>query len=116
MSHQRVTSLAGSTNDLQAALSNWQAFMHHDRMNELIRYRGYRYPPEVISYAVWLCYRFTLSFRDIEDLLAERGVMVSYESIRLWCHKFGPAYARRLRKGAGSEVSPQIQLCYQPVK
>ena len=62
-------------------------------MNELIRYRGYRYPPEVISYAVWLCYRFTLSFRDIEDLLAERGVMVSYESIRLWCHKFGPAYA-----------------------
>ena len=63
------------------ALPNWQAFMHHDCMNELISYRGYRYPPEVINYPVWLYYRFTLSFRDIEDLLAERGVMVSYESI-----------------------------------
>ncbi len=70
-------------------------------MAKLISYRGYRYPPEVISYAVWLYYRFTLSFRDIEDLLAERGVMVSYESIRLWCQKVGPAYARRLRKRAG---------------
>ena len=70
-------------------------------MTTLISYRGYRYPPEVISYAVWLYYRFTLSFRDIEDLLAERGVMVSYESIRLWCQKFGPVYARRLRKRAG---------------
>jgi len=56
-------------------------------MTKLISYRGYRYPPEVISYAVWLYYRFTLSFRDIEDLLAERGVMVSYESIRLWCQE-----------------------------
>ncbi|MGH8534715.1 MAG: hypothetical protein ACREV1_18865 [Gammaproteobacteria bacterium] len=53
-------------------------------MTKLISYRGYRYPPEVISYAVWLYYRFTLSFRDIEDLLAARGVMVSYKSIRLW--------------------------------
>ena len=57
--------------------------MQHDRMTKLISYRGYRYPPEVISYAVWLYYRFTLSFRDIEDLLAGRGVMVSYESIRI---------------------------------
>jgi len=70
-------------------------------MTKLISYRGYRYPPEVISYAVWLYYRFTLSFRDIEDLLAERGVMVSYESIRLWCQEVGPVYARRLRKRAG---------------
>jgi putative transposase len=46
-------------------------------MAKLISYRGYRYPPEIISYAVWLYYRFTLSFRDIEDLLAERGIMVS---------------------------------------
>ena len=46
------------------------------------RYHGYRFPPEVISYAVWLYYRFSLSFRDIEDLLAQRGIVVSYESVR----------------------------------
>ena len=46
------------------------------------RYRGHRFPPEVISYAVWLYHRFTLSFRDVEDLLAQRGVIVSYESVR----------------------------------
>ena len=61
-------------------------------------YRGFRYPPEIIGYAVWLYHRFTLSYRDIEDLLAERGIIVSYEAIRLWCIRFGPAYARRLRK------------------
>ena len=57
-------------------------------------YRGHRFPPEIISHAVWLYYRFTLSFRDVEVLLAERGVTVSYEAIRLWCRKFGPAYAQ----------------------
>ena len=60
-------------------------------------YKRHRFPPEVIQYAVWLYYRFNLSHRDIEDLLAERGVAVSYESIRLWCKKFGPKFARRLR-------------------
>ncbi len=57
-----------------------------------------RRPPAIISYAVWLYHRFTLSHRDIEDLLAERGITVSYESIRLWCNKFGPRYARRLKR------------------
>ncbi len=52
-------------------------------------YRGYRFPPEIISHAVWLYYRFCLSFRDVEDLLAERGVIVSYETIRQWSRKFG---------------------------
>ena len=61
-------------------------------------YRGFRYPPEIIGYAVWLYHRFTLSFRDIEDLLAQRGVIVSYEAIRLWCIRFGPSYAHRLRR------------------
>ena len=61
-------------------------------------YRGYRFPPEIISHAVWLYHRFTLSLRDIEDLLAERGVIVSYESIRRWCMTFGLDYARVLRK------------------
>ena len=62
------------------------------------RYKRHRFPPEIIQYAVWLYHRFSLSYRDIEDLLAERGVVVSYESIRLWCNKFGPQYARRLRR------------------
>jgi putative transposase len=61
-------------------------------------YKGHRFPAEIIQYAVWLYYRFNLSQRDIEDFLAERGVVVSYESIRLWCNKFGPAYSRRLKR------------------
>jgi len=61
-------------------------------------YRGYRFPPAIISHAVWLYHRFTLSFRDVEDLLAERGILVSYEGIRYWCLKFSPAYARNLRR------------------
>ena len=61
-------------------------------------YKRYRFPPEIIQYAVWLYNRFNLSHRDIEDLLAERGITVSYESIRLWCNKFGPKYAGRLKK------------------
>ncbi len=61
-------------------------------------YRGYRFPAEIISYAVWLYYRFALSHRDVEELLAERGVQVSYEAIRLWCQRFGPIFARTLRR------------------
>ncbi len=64
-------------------------------------YRGYRFPPEIIIHAVWLYYRFCLSFRDVEDLLAERGVIVSYETIRQWCMKFGGEYARRLKRKQG---------------
>jgi putative transposase len=61
-------------------------------------HRGYRFPAELISHAVWLYYRFHLSHRDVEDLLAERGVRVSYEAIRLWCRRFGPAVAAGLRR------------------
>ena len=61
-------------------------------------YKRHRFPPDIISYAVWLYYRFNLSHRDIEDLLAERGITVSYEAIRLWCIKFGGKYARRLKR------------------
>jgi putative transposase len=56
-------------------------------------YCGYRFPPEIISHAVWLYHRFGLSFRDIEDLLAERGFTVTYETIRQWCLTFGLEYA-----------------------
>ena len=62
-------------------------------------YKRHRFPPDIISYAVWLYYRFNLSHRDIEDLLAERGIIVTRESIRLWCIKFGAIYSRRLKRG-----------------
>jgi putative transposase len=61
-------------------------------------YKRHRFPPDIISYAVWLYYRFNLSHRDIEDLLAERGITVSREAIRLWCIKFGAIYTRRLKR------------------
>jgi putative transposase len=61
-------------------------------------YKRHRFPPDIISYAVWLYYRFNLSHRDIEDLLAERGIIVTRESIRLWCIKFGALDARRLKR------------------
>ena len=64
-------------------------------------YRNHRFPPEIIAHTVWLYHRFSLSFRDVEELLAERGVIVSYEAARLWCLKFGLAFARRLRHRRG---------------
>jgi putative transposase len=64
-------------------------------------YHGYRFPPELISYAVWLYHRFSLSFRDFEELLAEHGVTVSYEAIRLSLRRFGQAFAKRLRGRRG---------------
>ncbi len=70
-------------------------------MSQPPRYHGYRFPPEIISHAVWLYHRFCLSFRDAEDLLAQRGIAVTYETIRQWCRTFGPAYARTLRRRQG---------------
>ena len=69
--------------------------------SQLASYHGYRFPPDIISHAVWLYHRFCLSFRDTEDLLAQRGVTVTYETIRQWCQRFGPVYARRLRRRRG---------------
>jgi putative transposase len=63
-----------------------------------ISYRCHRFPPIVIQHAVWLYLRFTLSYRDVEELLAERGLDVSYETVRSWGLKFGPIIARRLRR------------------
>jgi putative transposase len=63
-----------------------------------ISYAGYRFAPEVIHQAIWLYLRFTLSFRDVEDLLAERGIAVSYETVRRWVNHFGPVIAAHLRK------------------
>ncbi len=64
----------------------------------LISYRGHRFPPAIIQHAVWLYLRFTLSYRDVEELLAERGLDISYESVRSWVLKFGPMIARNLRR------------------
>ena len=63
-----------------------------------ISYATYRFPPEIIQHAVWLYFRFPLSYRDVEDLLSERGIDVSYETVRRWALKFGHAYAYKLRK------------------
>jgi hypothetical protein len=62
------------------------------------RYKGYRYPIEVIGHAAWLYHRFALSLRDVEQLMVARSVVVTYESIRSWCAKFGPDYAARSRR------------------
>ena len=67
-------------------------------------YHGYRFPPEVISHAVYLYHRFCLSYRDIEELLAKRGIIVTYETVRQWCKKFGPEYARNLRRRQGRHL------------
>jgi transposase-like protein len=63
-----------------------------------IGYADYRFPPEIIQQAIWLCLRFALSLRDVEELLAERGVTVSYETVRRWVNHFGPMIAANLRK------------------
>src|SRR4051794_20863406 len=63
-----------------------------------LSYRRHRFPPVVIQHAVWLYLCFTLSYRDVEDLLAERGLDISYETVRSWVLKFGPVIARRLRR------------------
>jgi putative transposase len=61
-------------------------------------YTGYRFPPEMISHAVWLYFRFSLSFHDVEELLSPRRIVVTYETVRQWCLKFGQPYANALRR------------------
>ncbi len=63
-----------------------------------ISYSRHRFPSEVIRHAIWLYLRFTLSYRDVEELLAERGLDVTYEAVRRWVLKFGPLFARNLRR------------------
>src|SRR6267378_1826909 len=63
-----------------------------------LSYRRHRFPPPIIQHAIWLYLRFTLSYRDVEELLAERGLEISYETVRRWVLKFGPGIARKLRR------------------
>jgi putative transposase len=71
-------------------------------MSKLVSYKRHRFPPEIIAHAVWLYFRFPLSLRLVEEMLLERGVVISYETIRRSALKFGPAYTRRLRRKAPS--------------
>ena len=64
-------------------------------------YSGYRFPAVIISHCTWLYFRFALSYRDVEEMMAERGVTVSYESVREWCLKFGGTYTKRIRSRRG---------------
>ena len=67
-------------------------------MPKSISYKRHRFPPQIIAHAVWLYFRFPLSLRLVEEMLLERGILISYETIRRWAKKFGPDYARRLRR------------------
>ncbi len=60
--------------------------------------KGHRYPVEVIAHCVWLCFRLPLSFREVEELMLERGVLLSHETVRRWCAKFGQIHANGLRR------------------
>jgi hypothetical protein len=90
----------GGTVNLLSGLSRACLVCHTRRMNtpSITRYKHHRFPAEIISHAVWLYFRFCLSYRDVEELLFVRGVIVSYEAIRKWCHKFGHQYANQLRR------------------
>jgi putative transposase len=82
---------------LFATLAVWQSG-GMDTPPATTTYKNHRCPVEIISHAVWLYFRFCLSFRDVEELLLERGVIVTYEAIRKWCRKFGQPYANQLRR------------------
>src|SRR6266849_6964870 len=69
-------------------------------------YRRHRFPAEIISHCVWLYFRFALSFRDVEEMLARRGVSLSYETVREWCLKFGQTYAHGLRRRSTHSHQP----------
>jgi hypothetical protein len=80
-------------------------------------YTGYRFPPEIISHAVWLYFRFSLSFRDVEELLAQRGIVVTYETVRQWGLKFGQNYANELRHrrhSTGDKWHQHARLSHDP--
>jgi putative transposase len=95
----KTTASAGLVN-LLSGLSNSRLVCHTCRMNtpSTNRYKNHRFPVEIISHAVWLYFRFCLSYRDVEELLFARGVIVTYEAIRKWCVKFGQVYANQLRR------------------
>jgi putative transposase len=80
-------------------------------MNKPISYKRHRFPPEIIAHAAWLYFRFPLSLRPVQEMLLERGIVLSYETVRRWALKFGPAYARQI---PGKSVSAQRSIPREP--
>ncbi len=74
-------------------------------------YKRYRYPAEIIAHTIWLYFRFNLSFRDVEELMAARGVLLSYETVRRWTLKFGQQYANELRRRYSYQLWWIIEIC-----
>src|SRR4029434_7622224 len=81
-------------------------------------YKRHRFPAEIISHCVWLYFRFCLSYRDVEELMAERGVLLTYEAVRYWCRKFGQVYANQLRRRRPRPGDKwHLEMCQtQPIK
>jgi hypothetical protein len=82
------------------------------------RYKNHRFPAEIISHGVWLYFRFCLSYRDVEELLFARGIIVTYEAIRKWCWEFGQQYANELRRRCPKPGDTwHLEVCQtQPIK
>ena len=81
-----------------------------------ISFKRHRFPPDVIQHAVWLYFRFTLSIRDVEELLAQRGVEVNREAVRCWVNKFRPLMAANLRKRRGPPTACQLLLGHRKLE
>ncbi|GHO57518.1 hypothetical protein KSB_59930 [Ktedonobacter robiniae] len=88
-------------------------------------YKGFRFPPEIIGHCVWLYFRFSLSFRDLEEIMAERGISMTYETIRQWCLKFGQQSANILKYRSGKlgnkwhldwECGPMVFRCKHMIR
>ena len=101
MPHLHITSGKDKSGIVKLTSISLAGMAERDRMGheKSPLYHRHRFPPEVISHCVWLYYRFSLSYRDIELMMAERGLSLTYETIRYWCLKFGMTYARKLKAG-----------------
>jgi len=97
MKHAVAIAEGDRAGEVRLALSHERQTGYRGRMQP-VSYAHHHFPPEAIRHAVWLYLRFTLSYRDVEELLAERGLELSYETVRRWVLKFGPAFARNLRR------------------
>ena len=72
------------------------------------RYKRHRFPAEIIGHCAWLYFRFCLNYRDGEELMAERGVTLTYEAVRYGCRKFGQTYAHQLHRKPCGVCSPSV--------
>ena len=82
---------------------------HKIPLDTIDSYKNHRFLPEIIAHAVWLYHRFSLSFREVDELLAERGVIVSYQAVRLWSLKFGQTFAKKLRYRRGCSPVARVR-------